>query len=138
MLAGLDLIAGTLRTDLVRMRARSTTAAACYGIAAVVFLGALGLGGAAVTVMLVERFGLVEGLAIAALVLVLVGVAALLVNAWSRMRWRRRARRLAAARTAAISQVADDGVRRTRDAVPSLLPVAAVLSFALTTMFMKK
>jgi len=138
MPAGVNFLANMFRADLARLRARTITAAACYAIAALVFAAALGLGGAAGTIALVERFGLVEGLAFAALVLVLVGVIALLVNTLSRLRHERRAHRAAAARSLAMSQLADEGLQRTREKVPALLPAAAILTFTLTSMLMGK
>ena len=138
MPAGVNFLANLFQADLARLRARTVTAAACYAVAAFVFAGAIGLGGAAGTVALVERFGLVEGLAFAALILALVGVIALLVNTLSRLRHERRAHRAAAARSAALSQMADEGMQRTRENVPALLPAAAILTFTLTSMLLGK
>jgi len=138
MPAGLNFLANMFRADVARLRARTITAAACYAVAALVFTGAIGLGGAAGTVALVERFGLVEGLAFAALALVLVGVIALLLNTMSRLRHERRAQRAAAARSLAMSQLAEEGLERTRESVPALLPVAAILTFTLTSVLLGK
>ena len=79
-----------------------------------------------------------EGLAFAALVLALIGVVALLVNTMSRLRHERRAHRAAAMRSAALSQLADEGLQRTREKVPAMLPAAAILTFTLTSMFLGK
>jgi hypothetical protein len=138
MPAGLNFLANMFQADLARLRARTVTAAACYAVAALLFAGAIGLGGAAGTIALVERFGLVEGLAFAALVLALIGVIALLVNTMSRLRHERRAHRAAAMRSAALSQLADEGLQRTREKVPAMLPAAAILTFTLTSMFLGK
>ncbi len=138
MPAGLKFLANLFQADIARLRARTATAAICYAIAALVFAGALGLAGAAGTVALVERFGLVEGLLLSGLVLALVGLIALLFNVWSRLRYERRARRAAAVRSAALSQTAEEGLRRSRQSVPALLPAAAILSFTLTSMLLGK
>lgn len=138
MPVGVNFLANMFRADLARLRARTVTAAACYAIAALVFTGAIGLGVAAGTIALVDRFGRVEGLAFAALILALVGVVALLVNTMSRLRHERRAHRAAAVRSAAVSQMADEGLQRTRESVPALLPAAAILTFTLTSMFLGK
>jgi hypothetical protein len=138
MLAGFKLLARALQADLAHLRARTVTAAICYGIAALAFVAALALCAAAGVVALVERFGLIEGLAVGGGVLALVGVAALTVNAVMRRRHERRTSRAMAARSALMADTAAAGLRQTRDAMPALLPAAAILSFTLTTMLLKQ
>lgn len=114
------------------------TAAIFYGVAGLAFVAAVFLGGAAGTVALVERFGVAEGLALSGVALALVGAAALALQAILRRRSRYRARLAAQRRSEALADVADDGLRRTRDAVPATLPAVAALSFALTTMLLRQ
>ncbi|MFZ2099273.1 MAG: hypothetical protein WAU86_01760 [Oricola sp.] len=138
MFPGLTLLAGALRADVRRLRARAITAAVCYGIAALVFLAAFGLCGTAATIALVNRLGVIEGLLIASLILAIVGVATLAANTALDRRNERRAGRAAAIRSAALAETANAGLNRTREAVPALLPAVALLSFTLTTMLLNQ
>lgn len=133
----LSLFAQAVGTDVARLRQRMATAAVCYGIAALAFAAAFGLGGAAVVIVLVERYGPVAGLAVAAAILVFAGLIALAANAVLRLRQRRLKRHAAALRSAAIADTAAIGATRAHNAAPALLPVAAVLAFVLTNSFLK-
>jgi hypothetical protein len=137
MLGGLKIFARAAQSDLALLKARMTTAAICYTIAGAVFTAALGLGGASAIILLVERFGLVAGLALGAAILIAVGLAALAVNAALRLRHRRLKRHATAMRSAALANAAAEGAESARHATPALLPAAAILAFALTNALLK-
>ena len=137
MLGSVGLIARTVQGDLERLRVRTVTATVCYLAAGLVFAAAALLAGAAGIIVLVEEFGQVAGLAIGAVVLVVVGVLALAVNAVLRLRSDRLKRQSAAIRSAAIANTAAAGAETAQNATPSLLPAAAILAFALTNVLLR-
>lgn len=139
MISGaLESLARSYRADLARLRDRTVIAVVCYGIAALVLTAAMALLGASATIFLIQTYGLVEGLALAGLALALLGVLALLINAYLRARAQSRMRRVSAARSALVSEMADTGLRKGRNAVPALMPVAAILAFTLTSLLVDK
>jgi hypothetical protein len=138
MLSGAKFLAGVFRSDFARLRRRVVTSAIFYGVAGLAFVAAVFLGGAAGTVALVERFGVAEGLALSGVAVALVGGVALAIQSILSRRTRYRARLAAQRRSEALAEVADDGLRRTREAIPATLPAVAALSFALTTMLLRQ
>lgn len=137
MFGSARLIMRAFQADLARLKVRTVTAAICYGIAALVFVAAAVLGGAAVVILLVEHFGLVAGLAIGAAMLIAIGLLALAANAILRKRHRRLKRHAAAVRSAAIANSAAAGADTAHNATPALLPATAILAFALTNALLK-
>ncbi len=137
MLSGFKALAGTLQADLARLKARAASAVVCYALAGLAFVAALSLGAAAVIVVLVDWLGLVEGLAAAAAILAVLGLAVLLVNALLRRRHERMAIRASALRSAAIAEATKAGIARGQNATPALLPVAAIIAYAVTAAFVK-
>lgn len=137
MLSGFKALAGTLQADLARLKARAASAVVCYALAGLAFVAALSLGAAAVIVVLVDWLGPVEGLAAAAAILAVLGLAVLLVNALLRRRHERMAIRASALRSAAIAEATKAGIARGQNATPALLPVAAIIAYAVTAAFVK-
>lgn len=137
MLAGVNLFTRAVATDIARLKQRMAVATLCYAIAGLAFAAAFGLGGAATIIVMVERYGTVASLAIAAAVLAIIGGLALAANAILRMRQRRLKRHAAALRSAAIADTAAIGATKAQNVTPALLPVAAVIAFALTNSFLK-
>lgn len=138
MFGALESLVRSYRADLARMRDRTITAAVCYGLAGLVLVAALFMFGAAGTIHLMQTYGTVEGLALAGLVLLIIGILALAVNAVMRARAARRSSRLAVARAALVNEMTDTGLRKGRNAMPALLPVAALLSFTLTSLLVDR
>jgi hypothetical protein len=137
MLSGFKALAGTLQADLARLKARAASAVACYALAGLAFVAALSLGAAAAIVALVDWLGLVEGLAAAAGILAVLGLAVLAINALLRRRHERMAIRASALRSAAIAEATKAGIARGQNATPALLPVAAIVAYAVTAAFVK-
>jgi hypothetical protein len=137
MLSGFKALAGTLQADLARLKARAASAVVCYALAGLAFVAALSLGAAAVIVVLVDWLGPVEGLAAAAAILAVLGLAVLLVNALLRRRHEGMAIRASALRSAAIAEATKAGIARGQNATPALLPVAAIIAYAVTAAFVK-
>jgi len=137
MLSGFKALAGTLQADLARLKARAASAVVCYALAGLAFVAALSLGAAAVIVVLVDWLGPVEGLAAAAAILAVLGLAVLLVNVLLRRRHERMAIRASELRSAAIAEATKAGIARGQNATPALLPVAAIIAYAVTAAFVK-
>jgi hypothetical protein len=137
MLSGFKVLAGTLQADLARLKARAASAVICYALAGLAFVAALSLGAAAAIVALVDWLGLVEGLAAAAGILAVIGLAVLVINVLLRRRHERLAIRASALRSAAIAEATKSGVARGQNATPALLPVAAIVAYAVTAAFVK-
>lgn len=132
MLSGLKTLGSTFVVDIARFKSRTASAAVCYVIAGVVFTAALMLAGAAATISLVEMFGMIKGLLIAAGIMVAIGLIAISVNAVLNRRYQRMRRYAALTRSTVIANAASNGIASGLNATPMLLPIVGLLAFALT------
>ena len=122
--------------DVRRLKSRSITAIICYSVTALMFAVALLLGGAAATIALVDLWGLIPGLLVAAAIFSVIGIAALLVNAMLRRRYRRMRRYASTARATVLASAAAAGATRGSRATPFLLPVAGLIAFVVARSMM--
>ena len=126
MLTPLSTFAQLTATDLNSRKRRLIIAVVLYGIGALCLFFAIGFGATAMTLWLAQTYDMVIALVVTASVFLAVAALALIVNAVLQMRAKRRIRRNAAVRSAAIA-TALVSLRRSGK---SALPVAALLAGA--------
>lgn len=134
MLEGLKAIARLTQDDVARLKTRTISATVLFILAGVTFLVALGLGAAVLILLLVDRVGVIPGLAIAAGCFLGFAVIVLIINGILKWRYNRRLLYSNAAKTAMLTETISGGVSNTRAFGPLVLPLVSVAAFALTSL----